>query len=427
MNGTQTFTFTPSTNYNVATLAVDGTATSHLATSYTFSSMAANHTLAVTFGQTAISIPTVSTNNGTKFNFDINIDTSVATRGWQAVVNFDPNKLTITKSSVTEGDFLKNWTDGNNDTTTTAGSVTVNGTTGTLTIPGWAIVGTDLGGPTGSGTLCTISATPKSAANDSETSLVLSGVVVSDVNGDHIPNLVITNGVGTIGNPAEINAFTLPGEIGASTINSAAGTIGLTVAYGTNISSAAAAFTASATATSVKVGSTSQVSGTSTNNFSSPVTYVVTARDGTTTKNWTVSVTVAPSTDANLSSLSLSSGSLGPSFTSGTVSYTANVPNHVPSLNVTPTASQGQAGIQVNGFTVNSGTASSDISLNVGLNTINILVTAADGTTTKTYTVTVTRSCQHCGRDYSLQSAPGSRYRCHRQQCWYHRSYSFRC
>ncbi|WP_171056436.1 cadherin-like beta sandwich domain-containing protein, partial [Paenibacillus sinopodophylli] len=46
----------------------------------------------------------------------------------------------------------------------------------------------------------------------------------------------------------------------------------------------------------------------------------------------------------------------------------------------------------VNGIAVASGAASGDISLSVGSNTITTVVTAEDGITTKTYTLTVTRA-----------------------------------
>ncbi|WP_274318745.1 S-layer homology domain-containing protein, partial [Paenibacillus qinlingensis] len=50
------------------------------------------------------------------------------------------------------------------------------------------------------------------------------------------------------------------------------------------------------------------------------------------------------------------------------------------------------ATVKVNGTAVASGAASEAISLSVGSNTITTIVTAEDGTTTKTYTVTVTRA-----------------------------------
>jgi small neutral amino acid transporter SnatA (MarC family) len=46
----------------------------------------------------------------------------------------------------------------------------------------------------------------------------------------------------------------------------------------------------------------------------------------------------------------------------------------------------------VNGTIVTSGSASGAIPLNVGPNTITVLVTAQDGTTTQSYTITVTRA-----------------------------------
>ena len=61
-------------------------------------------------------------------------------------------------------------------------------------------------------------------------------------------------------------------------------------------------------------------------------------------------------------------------------------------MTITPTAHNAGATIKVNGTTVSSGTASQSLSLNAGPNAITTVVTAADGTTTKTYTVTVTRA-----------------------------------
>jgi hypothetical protein len=120
---------------------------------------------------------------------------------------------------------------------------------------------------------------------------------------------------------------------------------------------------------------------------------VVTANDGTTTKTYTVTVTrAAPSTTASLSDLSLNSGTLSPTFSSGTTSYTASVANSVTSLRVTPTLTDTTASIKVNGSTVSSGNQSQSIPLDVGPNTITTVVTAEDGTTTETYTVTVTRA-----------------------------------
>ena len=106
----------------------------------------------------------------------------------------------------------------------------------------------------------------------------------------------------------------------------------------------------------------------------------------------TITYTLASPTDADLTGLVTSSGSLSPGFTSGTTSYNAVVANGVSSVTVTPTASNAGASITVNGVVVISGQASGAISLSVGMNTITTVVTATDTTTTKTYTILITRT-----------------------------------
>jgi hypothetical protein len=101
---------------------------------------------------------------------------------------------------------------------------------------------------------------------------------------------------------------------------------------------------------------------------------------------------IANATDAILSALSLSSGTLLPAFSSATTSYTASVLNAVNSIIVTPTANSASATITVNGNPVTSGNPSTPVSLSEGANTITTVVTAQDGITTKTYTITVTRA-----------------------------------
>lgn len=105
------------------------------------------------------------------------------------------------------------------------------------------------------------------------------------------------------------------------------------------------------------------------------------------------------STDASLSSLSLSQGTLSPTFSSSTYAYAASVANNVSSLTVTPTVRNANANVNVNGTAVSSGNASGNIALAVGTNTITLLVTAQDSTTL-TYTLTVTREARS-GRDYT--------------------------
>ncbi len=99
-----------------------------------------------------------------------------------------------------------------------------------------------------------------------------------------------------------------------------------------------------------------------------------------------------PSSDTTLSGLTVSQGTLSPTFASSTVTYTDSVANSVTSMTVTPTVNTAGATVKVNGNTVASGSASSAISLSVGSNTITVVVTAPDGTTTQNYVITVTRA-----------------------------------
>jgi len=85
-----------------------------------------------------------------------------------------------------------------------------------------------------------------------------------------------------------IIAFSLAGVTG--TIDETAKTIAVTMPVGTNVTALVATF--STTGVSVKVGSTVQVSGTTPNDFTSPVTYTVTAADSS-TQDYMVTVTVA--------------------------------------------------------------------------------------------------------------------------------------
>jgi hyaluronate lyase len=139
----------------------------------------------------------------------------------------------------------------------------------------------------------------------------------------------------------------------------------------------------------LSLSSSGVLSGTVSVTGSYPVSIRVTDANGSYVDT-TLTLTVdGLSSNANLSNLVLSSGTLTPTFNSNTVSYTATVSN-VASIQVTPTVAQSNATLKVNGTNVTSGTASGAIRLQTGMNVITNLVTAQDGTTTKTYAVSVT-------------------------------------
>ena len=95
------------------------------------------------------------------------------------------------------------------------------------------------------------------------------------------------------------------------------------------------------------------------------------------------------STDATLSALTLSGVDFG-TFTSGTTSYTAQVANSVLQTTVTPTVNHSGASYVIKLGSVTN--ADGVVELGVGSNVITIEVTAEDDSTTRAYTVTVTRA-----------------------------------
>ncbi len=113
---------------------------------------------------------------------------------------------------------------------------------------------------------------------------------------------------------------------------------------------------------------------------------VVTAQDGKTTKTYTILITRKEkeeplSSDATLKSLTLSTGSLSPAFSPEIENYAVTVDNKVDKLTISAEATAGVAAV--------SGTG--EVNLAVGENKLDVVVTAQDGKTTKTYTILITR------------------------------------
>ena len=104
------------------------------------------------------------------------------------------------------------------------------------------------------------------------------------------------------------------------------------------------------------------------------------------------------STDATLSGLSLGTGvTLSPAFASGKDTYTASVANSVDKVTVTPTTNHASATVEILDKDDNELNDADDVeddfqvALSVGDTVIKVKVTAEDGTSTQTYTATVTR------------------------------------
>jgi PKD repeat protein len=110
----------------------------------------------------------------------------------------------------------------------------------------------------------------------------------------------------------------------------------------------------------------------------------------------TLTVVIPLSTNANLAGLALSAGALTPAFGSSATNYSASVVHSVTAVTVTPTGADSNATIQLRvnggGFSnVVSGLASSALPLGFGTNLIDVRVTAQDLSTTKTYSLALTR------------------------------------
>ena len=136
------------------------------------------------------------------------------------------------------------------------------------------------------------------------------------------------------------------------------------------------------------------------------ITAEVTAEDGSAMKTYTVTVTRAPagaSSDATLSELTLSGVTLA--FAPETLFYTASVDNSVSATTVTAVTTDDKATrkILIDGVQ----DLDADVDLAVGDNTITVEVTAEDGTTRQTYTVTVTRAAQQQAAGPTLVSNTG--------------------
>ncbi len=158
-----------------------------------------------------------------------------------------------------------------------------------------------------------------------------------------------------------------------------------TLPYGTDTTALIATFTT--TGESVSIGETTQVSGTTANDFSNALTYRVTAEDDS-TRDYSVSVTVSPSdakeittfsfTDAANTDLSVDvTASISGTDITATVPYGTNVSALVGTFTTNGSS------VSVGGATQESGTTANDFS-----SAVIYTVTAADSST-QDYTVTV--------------------------------------
>lgn len=112
----------------------------------------------------------------------------------------------------------------------------------------------------------------------------------------------------------------------------------------------------------------------------------------------TVKSKVVLSSNANLTSMKLSSGTLSPAFSPNTVSYKVSVPYSTKEMRVTVTTAESAAKVSISGSST----------LSVGTNKRVITVTAPNGST-KRYTLTITRAADpNASSSTGTSSAPVS-------------------
>jgi len=258
----------------------------------------------------------------------------------------------------------------------------------------------------------TSSITVTPTINDPAATVKVNGTVVTS--GTASGSITLAEGINTINtvvtaqDGVTTKTYTLTVKRGSSNANLSNLTISsgtLTPVFATNTQNYTAGVsytTTSITVTpttsdptaTVKVNGVTVASGTASssiplNTGANTILTVATAQNGT-VKTYAITVT-RTSSNANLSNLTISSGTLTPAFATLTQGYKDTVANTVTSIKVTPATSDHAATVTVNGTAVASGTASASIPLVVGSsNGINIKVTAFDGTV-KTYGIVVTR------------------------------------
>jgi hypothetical protein len=176
---------------------------------------------------------------------------------------------------------------------------------------------------------------------------------------------------------AAFTEYSLAGATGV--IDEAAKTIAVTLPYGTDVTALVATFTI--TGSNAKVGTVVQTSAVTPNDFTAPVSYIVTAADGT-TATYSVTVRVAGITEKSLLSYSLA-GATGvinevAKTISVTVPYGTDVTAQVATFTTTGSNVKVGTVVQTSNVTPNNFTIPAVY-----------VVTAGDGSTA-TYTVTVT-------------------------------------
>ena len=190
-----------------------------------------------------------------------------------------------------------------------------------------------------------------------------------------------------------VTTFSVAGVAG--TVDESAKTISVVLANGTDLTKLVATF--STTGATVKVAGATETSGITVNDFTGPLTYTVTAADGSTT-TYTVTVTAASTSAKDITSYTLAG-------VNGTINETANtiavtLPSGASLTGLVATFKTTGASVTVGSAVQTSGATANDFPVPV-----IYTVTAADGSTS-IYTVTVALAA-NAAKDITAYSLAG--------------------
>lgn len=182
----------------------------------------------------------------------------------------------------------------------------------------------------------------------------------------------------------EITSFSLLGVAGA--IDQGTRAISVVLPYGADFRDLVATF--ATTGRKVTVASAPQINAETKNDFSSPLDYTVTAEDGS-SQDYRVTVSAAKNSEAKILSYSLSGagvpaceGAINGTSISMTLPYNSNLANLIATFSLSAGATA-----RIGGATQLSGQTSNDYT-----NALACVVTAEDGKSTASYTISVSKA-----------------------------------
>lgn len=242
----------------------------------------------------------------------------------------------------------------------------------------------------------TIDASSFSTKTDISSGYYHTSVVLCDQDGDHKPDILVNNQTSNTfsvlrhtgsDTATDMTEFSFSEQTGEATINAAAHTVDIEVEFGTDLTALVATFSLSAGG-SAEVSSIAQESATTSNDFTDPVVYTITAGDGATIQEWIVTVTTEePSTETDIVSFSLAEQTTAAEInaTAHTVDIEVFSGTDLTALIATFSLSTVVTSAEVGGVAQISGTTPNDFA-----NPVTYTVIAEDGVTTQDWVVTLT-------------------------------------